>query len=51
MWRTSFHQSFGNLQRDVADEAVADDHVDVAVVEVAAFHVADEVQRQILDSG
>ena len=38
-----FHHAFGDLQRHVADEAVADDDVELAVVEVAAFDVADEV--------
>ncbi len=38
-------QAFADLQRDVADETVADDHVHVAAKNVAAFHVADEIQR------
>ena len=35
--------AFAGLEGDVADEAVADDDVGVAVEEVAAFDVADEV--------
>ena len=34
------------LQRDVAREAVGDDHVELAGQQVAAFHVAREAQRQ-----
>src|SRR5262249_2995367 len=41
--------AFGDFERDVADEAVADDHVATAVVEIAAFDVADEVDRQLLE--
>ena len=36
-------EPFADLQRDVAGEAVADDHVGVAAVDVAPFDVADEV--------
>ena len=43
------HHAFGNLQRDVADEAVANQHVGLAVVKVAAFDVADEIHRQLFD--
>src|SRR6185437_7220242 len=42
-------QSFADLERDVADEAVADDHVHRAVVEVAPLDVADEVDGQALE--
>src|SRR6266571_248070 len=37
------------LQRHVADEAVADDDVRLAVEDVAALHVADEVQGGFLE--
>ena len=42
-------QPFAHLQRDVAGEAVADDHVGVAGVDVAPFDVADEVDRRVLE--
>src|SRR5207247_6320422 len=37
------------LQRHVADEAVADDDVRLAVEDIAALHVADEVQGGLLE--
>src|SRR5215469_7823713 len=40
--------AFGTLQRDVADESVGYDHVDLAVVNIAAFDVADEIQGKLL---
>src|SRR3984957_9848253 len=40
------HESFADFQRDVPDEAVANDHVHVATKDVAAFHVAREIQRR-----
>src|SRR5580698_7907073 len=43
-------QSFADLQRDVADEAVADDHVHIAAEYVAAFDVANEVERKLLQA-
>src|SRR5205823_8355509 len=46
-----FNQAFGNFQSDVADKSIADDDIDAAIVEVAAFHVANEVQRQFLQQG
>src|SRR5690348_11301532 len=39
-----FDQTLGNLECDVADETVADDNVDVTVIEVAPLDVADEIQ-------
>ena len=42
------HQAFAHLQRDVADESVADDHVGLAGEDIAAFHVADEMNGQRL---
>ena len=42
-------QPFADLQRDVAGEAVADDDVDVAGVDVAPLDVADEVDRRVLE--
>jgi hypothetical protein len=41
-----FHQAFADLQRHVADEAVADDDVGVAGINIAAFHVADEMNGE-----
>ena len=38
-----------SLQHDVAGEAVADDHVGVAAVDLARLDVADEVQRRGLE--
>ena len=38
-------QPLADLQRHVAGESVADDHVDVAGVHVTAFDVADELDR------
>ena len=40
---------FGDLQRDVAHKTIANDDIGLAVVQVAAFHVADKVQRQRLE--
>ena len=45
-----FDQAFADFQGDVADEAVADDHVHVAAENVAAFDVADEVERKLLQA-
>ncbi len=41
--------ALGNLQRDVAHESIAYQHVGLAVEQVAAFDVAHEIQRQFLD--
>ena len=41
--------AFGNLQRDVSHEAVGDDHVDMPVVQVAAFHVPDKIQGKLFE--
>ena len=41
-------ERLGGLEHDVADEAVADDHVGVAVEDVAAFGVAHEVEAGLL---
>ena len=43
-----FHQALTHLERHVADEAIADDDVGVAIVKVAAFDVADKVDGQTL---
>src|SRR5439155_15729913 len=40
-------QTLGDLQGDVPGEAVGDHDVTPAVVDVAAFHVAHEVQRRL----
>ncbi len=40
--------AFGNLQGDIADESVGDDHIDFSIVEIAAFDVADKIQRKLL---
>ena len=41
-----FDQSFAEFQRDVSGESVTDDDVDIALENVAAFDVADEVDRR-----
>ena len=41
-------QALGDLERDVADEAVADDDVGRALVDVVALDVAVEVERRRL---
>ena len=41
-------QAFAGLQNDVADEAVAHDHVHVVLEQIMAFDVADEIQIQLL---
>src|SRR5215831_10387242 len=43
-------QCFANFQRDVANEAVADNHVHLAREEIIPFHVAHEVHRQPLET-
>src|SRR5215471_13718029 len=43
------HQALADLECDVADEAVANDDVDLARVHVAAFDVADEIEPQALE--
>ena len=44
------HHALGNLQRHVADKAVAYQHIGLAVVEIAAFDIAHEIQRQLSES-
>src|SRR5579864_6880532 len=41
------HHALGSLQRYVSDESVGDDHIYFPVVNIAAFYVADEVERQL----
>src|SRR5208283_1779619 len=41
--------AFGDFQRDVADEAVAHQHIGLAVVQIAPFDVAHEVHGQLFD--
>jgi len=43
------HQAFADLERHVSHEAVAHDHVHLAVVKVAALDIADEVNGQGLE--
>src|ERR1019366_3839224 len=45
------HQPLAHLERHVAGEAVADDHVHFAGIDIASFHVADEVDVQVLEQG
>src|SRR5580658_8872552 len=42
------HHSLADLQSDISDEAVADDHVHVSAKNVAAFHVADKIEGRLL---
>ncbi len=44
-----FHQSLADLERHVADKAIADDDVGAPVVEVAALDIAQEVERKLFD--
>src|SRR6266568_5090306 len=41
--------AFGSLERDIADESVRHNDVDSAAVDVAAFDVADKIQRELLE--
>src|SRR5882724_131464 len=41
-------QAFANLQRDVADKAVADDDIHAARKKIPAFHISHEVYRTLL---
>ncbi len=43
------HQSLADLQRHVADKTIAHDYIGVSVIQVAAFHIAQEVQPKRLD--
>src|SRR6185369_2075926 len=38
-----------DLEGNITDEAIADEHVGLAVVQVAALDVADKIHRQFLD--
>src|SRR5712671_5252375 len=42
-----FHQPFRNLERHVADKTVTDDDIYFAVVQVAAFYVAQKIEWQV----
>src|SRR4029077_9020645 len=39
--------TFGNLQGNVADETIGDDHIDLAVVEVPPLNIPDEIQGKL----
>ena len=39
------HESLTNFEGDVAGEAIANDHVGVAGVQIPTFDIADEVNR------
>src|SRR6185503_19711748 len=39
--------SLGCFQRNIANEAVRDDNVDFAAIEIAPFNVPDEVNRKL----
>ena len=43
--------AFANLQRDVADKAVADDHIHVARKQIPAFHIPHKMHRQSSSDG
>ena len=43
------HQTFAHFQRDVADETVADNDVGISGINIAAFHIADEMNGQRLE--
>src|SRR5207247_4023232 len=38
-----------SLERDIADKSVRHDYVDSAAVDITAFNVADEIQRELLE--
>jgi len=42
-------ETFADLERDVANKAVTDDDIGASVVEVAAFDVAEKIDRQSFD--
>ena len=44
-------EGFGELEEDVADEAIADDHVGLISEDVGAFDVADEVESAFPEDG
>jgi hypothetical protein len=44
-------EALGGLEGHIAHKTIADDDVGVPVVDVAAFDIADEVERQTLDEG
>src|SRR5438046_2565452 len=43
-----FDQAFTDLQGDITDEAIADDHVHLAAINIPALDVADEVEAERL---
>src|SRR5215470_6470064 len=42
------HDPFRSFQRNIADESISNDHIHISVVNVAAFDVAAEIDRQLL---
>ena len=40
-----FDQTLAQLQRDISGKSVADDHIDIALEDVASLHISDEVDR------
>ena len=40
--------AFRRFERDVADKAISDDHVNPTSVDIASFDVSDEVDRKLL---
>ena len=48
--RHEFAERFRRFQYDIADESIADDDIGVAVVDVAAFGVADEVESRLFQN-
>src|SRR5205814_379238 len=47
--RNEFAEGLGGFENDVADETVADDDIRVAVVDIASFGVADEIESRLLE--
>ena len=41
--------TLGRLERHVADEAIRNDHVGLAAIDVVAFDVAHEIERRLAD--
>ena len=48
--RTRLRHAFRNLQRDIAHKSVGHNHVNFAVIQIAAFHIAHKIQRQVVSA-
>src|SRR5208337_699429 len=41
--------AFGSLERHITDKSIGHDHIDVAVVQVTPFYVANKLNRELLE--